>query len=252
MLPTNINMRSRLTSDSLCNRALNDLREMIVRGEIKPGFAIRETSLSQALNVSRTPVREALKILETEGLVRIRKNQGARVSDVNLTEAYELFEAAAGIERYATELATVRHSAADFKKLEALQTALERAFLDGDLKRYFEVNQNIHLSIVRMAGNATLQSLHGGIFAHIRRLRYFALNAECRWHDSVDEHRAILDALRRGEPRETGALMENHVLGTGRAIAQVSKQRNPRTASAVPYARPASTRGRKVLPQGID
>jgi DNA-binding GntR family transcriptional regulator len=252
MMPVNINKRSRPTSDNLCSRTVNDLREMIVRGDIKPGFAIREASLSQTLNISRTPVREALKILETEGLVSIRKNQGARVSAVNLAEAYELFEAAAGIERYAAELATVRHSTADYKKLETLQTTLERAFLAGDLKKYFEVNQNIHLSIVKMAYNAALQSLHDGVFAHIRRLRYFALNADRRWHDSVDEHRAILNALRRGDPRETGSLLESHVLATGRAIAQVSAQKKPRNVSGLPHGRSASARNRKSSPQGIE
>jgi DNA-binding GntR family transcriptional regulator len=240
MLSANTTKRLQAASDNLCNRAVHDLREMIVRGDIKPGIAIRETSLSQALNISRTPVREALKILENEGLVSIRKNQGARVSDINLDEAYDLFEAAAGIERYAAELATVRHSATDYKRLESLQIALEKAFLAGDLKKYFEINQNIHLSIVRMANNAALQSLHANVFSHIRRLRYFALNADHRWHDSVDEHRAILNAIGRGDPLETGSLLERHVLATGRAISQVSTQKK---SSAHTHTRKSSSQG---------
>ena len=249
MISSDTPARTRLAKDNLCDRAVTNLREMIVRGEMKPGFAIRENSLSQALNISRTPLREALKILEAEGFVSIRKNRGARVSNVNLAEAYEFFEAAAGIERYAAELATMRHSATEFWKLEALQISLERAYQAGKLEQYFEINQRIHLSIVSLAGNATIRSMHADIFSHIRRLRHFALNADFRWHDSVEEHRLILDAFRRRDPQRAGALMERHVLGTGRAIEQLFQHQSLRTNPASGAAGSQTERRRNILLQ---
>ena len=194
---------------------------MIVRGDIESGAPIREVVLSRKLRISRTPLREALKILASEGLVDIRRNQGARVASIDLREVKELFETVAGIERNAAELAAQRSTPQELRHLELLQDSMERTFRGGDLDTYFAINQKVHHLIVSMAHNSVLQSLHDRIFVRVRRARRFALGAHKRWEDSVEEHRQILDALRRRQPLEAGTLVERHVRETGRVIGEI-------------------------------
>lgn len=196
-----------------------------MRGDIEPGAPIREVVISQKLKISRTPLREALKILASEGLVTIRQNQGARVTPIDLDEIKELFETVAGLERNAAELAAKRHTQQEIRQLTLLQNSIERAFQDGDIDTYFTVNQKIHRLIVLMAHNSVLQSLHDWIFVRVRRARRLALGVSERWEDSIEEHRLILDALRRREPLQAGMLVEQHVCATGRAIGAILHQR---------------------------
>jgi DNA-binding GntR family transcriptional regulator len=206
---------------SLCHKVASQLREMIIRGDIESGAPIREVDLSRTLKISRTPLREALKILASEGLVNIRPNQGAKASPLDLREIKELFETVAGIERNAAELAAQRRTPMELRQLEQLQDSMEQKLRSGDLDAYFAINQRVHRLIVSMAHNSTLQSLHDWIFVRVRRARYLALGAHERWKDSIEEHRNILDALRRRQPFEAGVLVERHGRETGRVIASV-------------------------------
>lgn len=197
---------------------------MIVRGDIQSGAPIREVALSQTLSISRTPIREALKILASEGLVSIRRNQGARVAPMDLREIRDLFETVAGLERNAAALAARRHTQREIRQLEMLQGTMERAFRQQDINTYFAANQKAHRLIVSMAHNSVLQSLHDWTFAKVRRARRFALGADERWDDSIEEHRLILDALRRRRPEEAAMLVERHGQATGRAITKILLQ----------------------------
>jgi DNA-binding GntR family transcriptional regulator len=227
---------------SLCHDAANTVREMIVRGDIESGAPIREVVLSQKLKISRTPLREALKILASEGLVSIRKNQGARVSSIDLREVRELFETVAGIERNAAELAAQRHTQQELRQLEMFQDTMEKAFRNQDLDAYFDINQNAHRLIVAMAHNDVLQSLHDWIFARVRRTRRFALGAHDRWEDSIEEHRLILDALRRCQPLEAGMLVMQHGQATQLAIAGILPQRQVSPNPAISIERTTARR----------
>lgn len=215
---------SRSAQISLCHKVASKLREMIIRGDFESGAPIREVDVSRTLKISRTPLREAFKILASEGLVHIRPNQGARVTSIDLREIKELFETVAGVERNAAELAAQRYTPMELRQLELLQDSMENKYRSGDLDAYFAINQRVHRLIVSMAHNSTLQSLHDWLFVRVRRARYFALGAHERWEDSIEEHRDILDALRRRQPLEAGALVERHVRETGRVIGEVILQ----------------------------
>ena len=211
-------------------RAAERLRAMIVRGELAPGEAIGEAELCAALGMSRTPLREALKLLAAEGLVDLKANRGARVASLRAEETDGLFEAVAGIERIAAELAARRADARALRGLRALQDRIERHHGRGELGDYFALNQRIHQEIVAAAGNAALAAAHGSLLARAERARLFAVTASsARWSESVDEHREILAALEARDAERAGRALERHVLRTGEVVR--AALRSPATPS---------------------
>jgi DNA-binding GntR family transcriptional regulator len=216
---------ARVDRAALHARAAERLRAMIVRGELAPGEAIGEAELCAALGMSRTPLREALKLLAAEGLVDLKANRSARVAPLRAEETDDLFEAVAGIERIAAELAAKRADAGRLRGLRALQDKMERHHGRGELAPYFALNQRIHQDIVAAAGNAALAAAHGTLLARAERARLFAISASsARWADSVEEHRDILAALEARDPDRAGRAVERHVLRTGEAVRAALRQ----------------------------
>ena len=210
----------RVPRAGLHEQAANKLRTLIVRGDLAPGEPLLEVGLSQALGISRTPLREALKQLAAEGLVELRLNRGAVVAPLRLEELAELFEAVSAIERCAAELAAVRMTAQDVDRLEALQARIERHHDRGELRDYFEINQQIHSAIVGLARNSVLKASHDALLARAERARFFALAADGRWDESVREHRQVLAALKARNGLRAGQLLGEHVRRTGEAVAE--------------------------------
>jgi DNA-binding GntR family transcriptional regulator len=204
------------------------LRALIVRGDLLPGEPLLEVSLSEALGISRTPLREALKQLAAEGLVELRLNRGAVVAPLRRDELVELFEAVSGIERCAAELAAHRMTATDRERLETLQARIERHHGRGELRDYFEVNQQIHGAIVGFARNGVLKASHDALVARVERARLFALSANGRWDESVREHRQILAALKARDAERAGRLLGEHVRRTGEVVADALTDKDAR------------------------
>jgi len=209
----------RVPRAGLHEQAARKLRTLIVRGDLLPGEQLPEASLSAALGISRTPLREALKQLATEGLVELQLNRSAVVAPLRREELTELFEAVSAIERCAAELAAVRMTAQDVERLEALQARIERHHGRGELRDYFEANQQIHSAIVGFARNGVLKASHDALLARAERARFFALSADGRWDESLREHRQILAALKARDAERAGRLLGQHVRRTGEIVA---------------------------------
>jgi DNA-binding GntR family transcriptional regulator len=209
----------RVPRTGLHEQAAKKLRALIVRGDLVPGAALLEVGLSEALGISRTPLREALKQLAAEGLVELRLNRGAVVAPLRRDELAELFEAVGGIERCAAELAAHRMTASDLARLAALQARIERHRERGELRDYFEVNQQIHSAIVGFARNSVLKQSHEALLARAERARFLALSADGRWDESIREHRQVLAALKAGDAERAGRLLARHVRRTGEIVA---------------------------------
>lgn len=205
----------------LHERAAARMRAMIIHGELAPGASMQETKLSTALGVSRTPLREAMKLLAAEGLVELRPNRSPRIADIETDRIIELFEALAGIERLAAELAAERATERDLQRLRLLQTRMESHHRNGKLDDYFAINGEIHGLIVRAARNAPLREAHETLLSRAERARYLALGADRRWSNSVDEHAGILAALEARDGEAAGRLLGAHVLRTGTALLEV-------------------------------
>jgi DNA-binding GntR family transcriptional regulator len=216
----------RLSRVNIHERAVARLRSLIVCGELAPEAVLVEAELCEMLGISRTPLREALKLLAAQGLVELRQNRSARVAPMRSEEIDDLFQAISGIERVAAELAAERMVAADLARLRTMQDEMERHYAAGELAAYFALNQAIHSAIVAAARNSTLRETHEWLLARAERARYVALASKRRWDESVDEHRAILAAFDARDAEAAGRLLGTHVLNTGREVIKALDQTN--------------------------
>ncbi len=216
--PTDAAGAERLPRAGLHERAARQLRSMIVTGKLPGGAPIVEAELCEVLGISRTPLREAVKMLAAQGLVELRPNRSARVAPMDANHITDLFEALSNVERIAAEYAARRLTTPELSSLRQMQETMERHYQEGDLAAYFAVNQAIHSTILAGAHNATLVEMHRWLFARAERARYFALGRHARWVESIQEHRDILAALEAREPETAGRLLAAHVMHTGTGV----------------------------------
>jgi DNA-binding GntR family transcriptional regulator len=205
---------------SLHKEVIERLRDMIVEGELVPGDKIDEGVLCRQLGISRTPLREAIKVLASEDLIELRPNRGTRVAPITAEGVAELFEVVAGIERIAGELAAERMTEKDLERLAKLQDRMESLHDAGKRHEYFGLNQEVHNTIVALAGNSVLAATHGNLMVRVRRARYTAILSQERWDESVKEHAAILAALAARDSARAGALIFRHVAKTGEVVRE--------------------------------
>ncbi|SHN13579.1 GntR family transcriptional regulator [Roseibium suaedae] len=200
---------------SLPEEIAEHLRTLIIEGTLKDGDRIVETELCEALSVSRTPMREAIKALTHEGLIEHLPNRGARVASVTPGEMHQLFQVISALEQLAVELAIAVSKPIDIKRLRALHDRMAGHHKAGERKEYFALNHQIHLKIVAMSGNPILIETHGNLMIRARHYRYWALADEDRWHEAMAEHDAIMEAMEAGDQARAGSLLKAHVRRTG-------------------------------------
>jgi DNA-binding GntR family transcriptional regulator len=204
---------------SLHDEILGTLRTYIVEGNIADGARISERQLCEMLKISRTPLREALKVLAAEGLVDLLPGRGARVRPLNAHDISELFDLMGGLEGLAGRLACDKISAEGVAKIEQLHHDMYGFYMRQDMPGYFRMNQLIHRAIVEASGNATLVATYESFAGRIRRVRFsanFARKRE-RWSEAMREHEAILDALRRRAGSELNDILFQHLRNKGAA-----------------------------------
>jgi len=187
------------------------VRNMLLDGTIRPGARIAERELCDQLRVSRTPLREALKVLAAEGLVLLLPNRGARAVKPTSRSLQDLFEVCEGLESLAGELACQRISDAQIAALRDLHTAMVAHYQAGDLTQYFHCNRLIHEGIVRAADNATLTALYDSLTARIRNVRYLAPMPKDHWAVAIKEHEGILNALERRDGTGLAHILRHHL-----------------------------------------
>jgi DNA-binding GntR family transcriptional regulator len=220
----------RLSRANLHERAVERLRKLIISGELAQGTDLVEAELCALLGLSRTPLREAFKVLAADGLIELRQNRSARVTTMNSEEIVNLFEALSGIERHGAELAAARMCTAEIEQLRIMQQEMESYFIGDDIGRYFKLNQALHQAIVGGAHNPLLSETHDRLIARAERARYSALGSRWRWDQSVQEHRGILAALETRNAEAAGRLLADHVISTGREVVQALAAQEPARA----------------------
>ncbi|WP_170984293.1 GntR family transcriptional regulator [Rhodoligotrophos defluvii] len=202
----------------LLRRSLHDdiadlLRDRIVEGKMPPGSFVDEAELVQSLGVSRTPIREALKVLAFEGLVTIFPNRGSYVARLAPEDARALIEVLAELEGFSAYLACQRLTEADLIVLRRLHEDMVAAFKKKNKLEYFNLNQNIHLKMVACARNEYLRETHRGYTSRLRRVRYLGTPTPEQWRGSVQEHEEILRALEARDADKARARVTSHVAG---------------------------------------
>jgi DNA-binding GntR family transcriptional regulator len=206
---------------SLHDAVLSRLRDYIVEGNLEDGARIPERELSLRFGISRTPLREALKVLSSEGLVELLPNRGARVRTMRAEDIKEVFDLIGGLEALAGRLACERISDAEIAEIEALHHEMYGFYLRRNLHDYFRCNQAIHQKIVVAARNNALQTMYATLGSQIQRFRYTANLATTRdrWAEAVREHESILDALQRRAGDGLSDILFKHLRNKHQAIA---------------------------------
>ena len=195
----------------LHEEATDRLRDLIVQGRLAPGARLNERLLTAQLGVSRTPLREAFKVLATEGLVELLPNRGAIVSPIDAERLQETLAVMGVLEGLAGELACRNATDAQLNEIRALHYEMLAYHARGDLAGYFKFNQAIHLKLVKYSGNATLYNAYRQLNGTIRRARYMANLSKERWDEAVREHEEILAALGARDVKRIKVLLTDHL-----------------------------------------
>ncbi len=177
------------------------LRQMIIRCELKPGERLAEQDLGTIFGVSRTPLREALKLLAAEGLVEIRPHKGAIIADISLEEIADTFDVMSALEAMAGPLICERISNKNLAELTAIVEAMDACHDSNDIGEYFSLNRLFHLSVIQLSGNRVLLRTYEEHFGKLQRARYLVNSNHERWQESSAEHQWILEALKSRDHR---------------------------------------------------
>lgn len=199
-----------LAGDSRAGRAYKRLRDEINRGIIEPGTHLRENEVAGQLGMSRTPVREALRRLAAEGLVRIVPGRGALVTDLDARRLREIYSVRAVLEGMAAREATTRMSASTRGLLSGLITEMAELVESGDDDRLREKNQQFHAAIAEASGNRYLLQLLHAMETELERFRFLALRDPERRAQAHEEHVALFDAIRHGDSHAAEQLARMH------------------------------------------
>ncbi|MCC5983374.1 MAG: GntR family transcriptional regulator [Rhodobacteraceae bacterium] len=208
----------RISHRSLHDELVERLREMIMTGTLRAGARVEERELCERFGVSRTPLREALKVLATEGYVTLVPRRGAWVAALSENDLKEAFPIMAALEALAGEMACANATDAEIEHIDRLTHEMAEHHRAGRREAYFELNQKIHLAIAEAARNPTLWRMQRSLDGRVRRGRYQANISSSRWEQAMDEHIRIASALRARDGARTGELLRLHLQNKLRAL----------------------------------
>lgn len=193
----------------LVNRISDLLREGIVSGEFPPGEKLIEEELSSILGVSRTPIRQALHILELEGLVELVPRRGAFVAQLGQTDAEELYEILGMIESFAVRQ-LVANEETELTPLEEILSYTAEQIGKGNLQRIIQANLNFHYKLVETGGNQRLVMIYKTAQNATRLYQSIGLSSQRDWTESLADHRQIVAAIRRSDTETACQLCMEH------------------------------------------
>jgi len=197
------------------------IRDLILENQLGvESDRIDEMALAHQLGLSRTPVREALKVLAAEGLVEILPRRGSRVRRPTIDEIKDLFAVIASLERMAAEQITATADSNNLKKIRKLHDEMHAAFDAQNRSVYFHLNHLIHETIIELTGNAQLRRTHSELLARARRPRFIAITSNDRWGESMREHDLLMQTMELGQVLFAGQILFEHVLKTGSAYIE--------------------------------
>lgn len=220
----------RPVANSLHDQAAEMLREQIFAGELAPGSFLDEAALCERLAVSRTPLREALKVLAAEGLLRHEPRRGCFVAEITARDLQEIFPVIALLEGRAVYEATERAAAADIAALEVLHQRLREHAEAGRITEYYEANYAIHEAFITLADNRWLAQVIGDLRKILRLARHQTLQLPGRLQHSLAEHLEVFAALKRRDAQGAEQAMRNHLLAQRDALRELAHHHPSRIA----------------------
>ena len=226
-----------LQTSSLVSVVHAELEQMILSGRLAPGEKLTELTIAAKLGISRGPLREAFRMLEEAGLVRITKNRGVFVRDIPVEEAIEIFDLRAAMDELVGRKLAENITPAQVREIRGMVEAMEKAVKEKDTYHYHLLNLKFHDRLVELAGNSKLSAIYRKLIKELSLFR--RLNLEDGWlmPISASEHRQIVKAIASGDPDAAGKAMFEHVMDSKeRTIAhnlrrqlQVQTEQDPQT-----------------------
>ena len=221
----------RLVPNSLHEEVAAQLRDRIFAGELMPGVFLDEAQLAQQMNISRTPLREALKVLTAEGLVRHEPRRGCFVREVTEKDLDEIFPVIALLEGRCAREAALHATDADLQALEVLHDKLSRHAKARRISDYYAVNYAIHEAIITLADNRWLAQVIGDLRKILKLARLQQLHAPGRLEQSLSEHLAVFAALKARDSDGAEAAMRTHLNRQREALRAVAAQQKAKLIS---------------------
>lgn len=197
---------------SLAQEIAERIRVMIRKGTLKKGDQIVEKRLCEALGVSRTPLREALRLLSSEGLFELIPNKGAFVAQPSMQDIREMFWVMSLLEGACARVCAERMTEKGLKELEKLHQKLEKYCAAGNREKYMEVNHRYHTLIQELAGNRILGEVINGLRQKILLYRYRQIYEPNRLETSMAEHHNLHEAFRKKDPEAAERVMKEHLI----------------------------------------
>ena len=211
---------SQIAQTALYQEVAERLRQRIFAHQLAPGARIDEQALATDYGISRTPLREALKVLAAEGLVTLRPRRGCFVTEISEQDLDDIFPLMAMLEGRCALEATTRAQPDDLARLDALHAELQRFAESKEIEHFFEVNQAFHYQIQEMSGNRRLRQVIQDLRKVLKLTRRFSLSIDGRVQQSLAEHAIILAAIKAGDAAGAQVAMHDHILSGRQALAR--------------------------------
>lgn len=214
---------------TLHNMIVEQIRREVFEGRLPPGTRIPETALCEKFDISRTPLREALKVLASEGLVDLLPNRGAVVRKITIKDVKDLFQMMPQVEALVGQLCATHATASDIASIERMHQRMLEFHQRKRRADYFRINQKIHMALAQASGNRVLLETYERLCDKIVHARYLANLKQSRWNESVEEHEQMMQALRARDGGRLSSILRVHVERTGEAViaALVEQDKKP-------------------------
>lgn len=212
-----------MAGETLPSSVAERLRALITEGELAPGARLNERALGERLGVSRTPLREALRLLAADGLVALTPNRGAQVVMLSEADVRESFEVMSGLEAQSGELACRSIGAADLSEIKALTFEMLACHARGDLPAYYRINHGIHQRINRAAANRLLTEVYDRVNRRIQNLRFRSNFDQDKWNRAARDHARMVEALEARDGVALAAILRAHLLQKGETVLEAMR-----------------------------
>jgi DNA-binding GntR family transcriptional regulator len=197
------------------------LREAIIAGQLKPGERMMEIQLAEEMGVSRTPIREAIRKLELEGLVVMVPRKGAYVAGLSLKDVAEVFEIRRALEGLASELAADRITEAELENLERYLVKIAEEIEVGDLNKVVDTDTDFHTLLYQASRNQRLSLIISNLREQIQRFRATSLAIPGRMKEALEEHRQIVEAISSRDGETARRLAQEHIENAENSLMSV-------------------------------
>lgn len=218
---------------TLREKILETIRDAILKGTLKPGERVSEPELAERFGISRTPIREAFRQLESEGYLEVIPRKGAVVASLSERDIEEFYAIKIILEGFAARMAADNLTAKDIERLEAINERLRQIAEEGDVKTFFRVHNEFHEVFIKAAGNEKLYEMITQLVMRFKRLRLASLSQPGRMQISVEEHRNMIEAFRNHDGERADSLVR-HAATIGAGVLIQSMVQEDQSAGKVP------------------